>query len=417
MSSALTIYFVIYGALALGHLAVQTLFAHLDFRRQRKDAHHHGTGIDFVPFVSLVVTIYNEDLDVLHRCLRSIDHQDYPYLEVFVVDDRSSKLADPVDVLEEFQGGRFRIMLSEQNRGKRAAQRSVLDEVRGDVIMTTDSDTIIPRDGIRALVAPFAKPSVGAVTGDVKVTNKHQNLLTRLISYRYWSAFNQERAAQSYFNVVMCCSGPLAAYRRTVVDSVKDAYVSQAFLGHVCTFGDDRHMTNLILDAGYDVEYVNAATAETQAPTTIGKYLRQQVRWNKSFYREMIWTLKFAHRKHPYMAVDLVLQALLPFMLMFALGAMAYQAAVVDISHLGRYAVMLVGIALLRSAYGVYRTRDLGFLLFVAYGFLHVFLLIPTRLYALATIRRTHWGTRTSTPVPVPRPGTLASPEIVEVDG
>jgi hyaluronan synthase/N-acetylglucosaminyltransferase len=283
--------------------------------------------------------------------------------------------------------------------------------------MTTDSDTIIPRDGIRALVAPFAKPSVGAVTGDVKVTNKHQNLLTRLISYRYWSAFNQERAAQSYFNVVMCCSGPLAAYRRTVVDSVKDAYVSQAFLGHVCTFGDDRHMTNLILDAGYDVEYVNAATAETQAPTTIGKYLRQQVRWNKSFYREMIWTLKFAHRKHPYMAVDLVLQALLPFMLMFALGAMAYQAAVVDISHLGRYAVMLVGIALLRSAYGVYRTRDLGFLLFVAYGFLHVFLLIPTRLYALATIRRTHWGTRTSTPVPVPRPGTLASPEIVEVDG
>ena len=65
-------------------------------------------------------------------------------------------------------------------------------------------------------------------------------LLTRLIGLRYWSAFHQERAAQSVFDVVMCCSGPAAAYRKELVDRVKDQYVTQVFLGRRCTFGDDR---------------------------------------------------------------------------------------------------------------------------------------------------------------------------------
>jgi hyaluronan synthase/N-acetylglucosaminyltransferase len=393
MTRTLHLYLVVYGVLALGHLAVQVVLGHLDFRRQRRTL--PPPPLDWSPSVSLVVTVYNEDLSVLHRCLKSIDRQDYPRLEVFVVDDRSKNREDLMDVLEEFSSDRFHVILAAENKGKREAQRSVLDEVRGDIIMTTDSDTILPPDRVRKLVGPLAAPTIGAVTGDVRVTNKDKNLLTRLISYRYWSAFHQERAAQSFFKVVMCCSGPLAAYRRSIIDKVKDAYVSQTFLGQTCTFGDDRHLTNLVLREGYDVVFDDRAKAFTEAPETIPRYLRQQVRWNKSFYREMLWSLKFAHRKHPYLAVDLLLQGMLPFLLMLSLGAMAYQTAFVDSSHALRYVGMVVGIAVLRALYGVIRTRDIGFLLFVVYGFLHVFLLIPTRLYALATIGRTHWGTRT----------------------
>jgi hyaluronan synthase len=390
--NALTIYLLVYGVLALSHLAVQLSLGHLDYRRQKRQP---APARGWTPLVSLVVTVYNEDLSVLHRCLRSIDSQDYPRLEAFVIDDRSSNRGDLMDVLEEFASGRFRVMLPDENRGKREAQRSVLDEISGEIIVTTDSDTILPRDAVSRIVRRFTDPTIGAVTGDVRVTNKRDNLLTRLISYRYWSAFHQERAAQSYFNVVMCCSGPFAAYRRVVVDRIKDDYVRQVFLGQLCTFGDDRHLTNLILREGYRVVFDNRAVVFTQVPTTLPKYIRQQVRWNKSFYREMLWTLKFAHRRHPYLGVDLFLQAVLPFMLMVALVATAYQAIFVDISHVWKYVAMLVAIALVRAGYGLVRTRDPGFLLFVVYGFLHVFVLIPTRLYALVTMKRTHWGTRT----------------------
>jgi hyaluronan synthase/N-acetylglucosaminyltransferase len=68
-----------------------------------------------------------------------------------------------------------------------------------------------------------------------------------------------------------------------------------------------------------------------------------------------------------------------------------------------RYLAVLIGIAVLRAGYGFLRTKDPGFFLFVCYGFLHVVVLIPVRLYALATLRSTHWGTRTLHTDPKPQ--------------
>jgi len=58
------------------------------------------------------------------------------------------------------------------------------------------------------------------------------------------------------------------------------------------------------------------------------------------------------------------------------------------------YIGIVLGISLLRASYGGLRTRNARFLLFTIYGYIHIGLLIPARLYAIATIGRTHWGTR-----------------------
>jgi hyaluronan synthase/N-acetylglucosaminyltransferase len=65
-----------------------------------------------------------------------------------------------------------------------------------------------------------------------------------------------------------------------------------------------------------------------------------------------------------------------------------------DVGHLYQYLIVLVLIAIVRSLYGIYRTKDFGFLLFVIYGFMHVLLLLPVRFYALLTLKSTKWGTR-----------------------
>ena len=44
----------------------------------------------------------------------------------------------------------------------------------------------------------------------------------------------------------MCCSGPFSAYRKEIIDKVKEKYITQYFLGENCTYGDDRHLTNLV---------------------------------------------------------------------------------------------------------------------------------------------------------------------------
>ena len=387
--SLLSAYLVAYGVLALSHLGIQLLFGHLDYRRQKRLAFDPS----WTPSVTVLVPVYNENIGVLDACLGSLERQDYPDLQVLVVDDGSDNREQLLQILEQFSSGRFRVLLK-PNGGKRHSQHAVLAAANGDVVVTVDSDTVLEDGAMRAIVQRFADPEVGAVTGEVGVENRKVNLLTRLIGYRYWSAFNQERAAQSLFKVVMCCSGPFSAYRKVLINELKDEYVAQRFLGQTCTFGDDRHLTNLVLRQGYQVVFDNRAVARTQVPTTLPQYLRQQTRWNKSFYREMLVTARFAHRRHPYMGADLICQAVLPFMLITALFAMLYQAVFIDVSHLWEYGLVVAGIALVRSVYGMLRTRDPGFLTFVFYGFLHVILLIPVRLYALATLKRTGWGTR-----------------------
>ncbi|MEK9155346.1 MAG: glycosyltransferase [Patescibacteria group bacterium] len=392
----LGLFFSVYGLFALSHIIIQMIVAHSEHRKQ-----HHDEFITFhaghSASVSAVVPVFNEEPKILLQCIRALESQVWGGVEILVVDDGSmNRETLESEVYSKVRGDKVMVLLAEKNIGKRHAQKMAFDIARGDIVVTIDSDTILrsPKS-FQEIVRRFKNPKVGAVTGDVRVENAHQNILTKLISYRYWTAFHQERAAQSYFSVLMCCSGPFSAYRRSVLGQVKEAYVSQTFLGKPCTFGDDRHLTNLVLEQEWDVVFDAKAIAYTHVPNTFTQYVRQQIRWNKSFYREMFWTFKHATKHHWYLLYDLLHQCVMPFLLIAALTYVLYHVAVTGRGEfLFWYLFILVGISLLRSLYGMYRTKDKNFLLFTLYGFIHVFLLVPTRIFALSTLGQTKWGTR-----------------------
>ena len=58
------------------------------------------------------------------------------------------------------------------------------------------------------------------------------------------------------------------------------------------------------------------------------------------------------------------------------------------------YFTIMVNIALLRIIYPLHKTKDIGFVMFPIYALLHIFLLIPVRLVAIATLGFNGWGTR-----------------------
>ena len=388
MTSFIAIYFIAYGAVALVHIELQLLLSYLEYRRHRAQGYRRAT-----PSVTVVIPAYNEDPALLHRCLLSIDRQAYPDFEAIVVDDGSLNVAELLPVHDEFSSGRFCVVRQPDNGGKRRSQDVVFGLALGEVVITVDSDTVLLPDAIRTIVRRFEDPKVGAVTGNVEVINKRKNLLTRLIACRYSTACNQERAAQSYFGVVMCASGPFSAYRRSIIERVRESYINQRFLGRPCTFGDDRHLTNLVLGLGYDVVYDSQAVASTHVPDRLRGYLRQQTRWNRSFYRELLRTAKLVVTRNAYMVLDLGLQTLMPFAQLVAIGLTAYAAAT-DPSTVAQYSAIIVGVGLVRALCGMFQTRQAGVLLFVTYCVLDAFLLIPIQLYALATMRRVDWGTR-----------------------
>lgn len=395
--SFLSWFLVIYGVLALSHIAFQMILGHLEYKKQhkRKFKKYHESHVENV---SVVIPSYNEKPQILIDSIESILKQKGVEFDLFVVDDGSKNINEMNEkVYNKYEKVKnVNIIRSPENIGKRHVQKLAFDKIKSDIVVTIDSDTILQSKNIlRGIIKRFKNPEVGAITGDVRVENEKVNLLTRLISYRYWTAFHQERAAQSYFNVLMCCSGPFSAYRMSIIDKVKDKYINQKFMGNICTFGDDRHLTNLVLEEGHKVVFDTHTKVYTHVPEKMSGYIKQQIRWNKSFYREMIWTYKSINKHHWYMIYDLTMQLILPFLLITALVAMVYQVFTYqDLMHLWKYIAILVGIALIRSIYAVYRTRDIGFLLFVVYGFIHVLVLLPVRLYALLTINKIKWGTR-----------------------
>jgi hyaluronan synthase len=397
-----------YGLLTLTHLFAQINFGHRDYLNSIKESERTElptisqlrASPYFHPDVAVIIPTYNEEPQDLEQCVQSVLQQQYSKpVKVIVIDDGSPDKRGINHIREKFnETPNFFIHEFSQNKGKRHAQKYGFDFFGDsvDVVVTIDSDTVLAPDSVACLVLLFADPQVGAVTGDVRAIK--QNFLSTLIDARYWTAFNQERAAQSLFGTVLCCSGPLAAYRNSIIQDVKEAYVTERFLGEYCTYGDDRHLTNLVLEQGYTVHYERRAKAWTHVPQKIKPWLKQQTRWNRSFYRELLWTLRrvVLKRKYQnvYMIYDLIMQTTLPFLLLGCLAFVCIKSVTQTPLYLFGYATILVGVAFMRGSYAYLRTHEKMFFIFPLYAFCHIFMLVPVRMYALCTLKTTKWGTR-----------------------
>ena len=159
--------------------------------------------------------------------------------------------------------------------------------------MTVDSDTILDENALSEISRVFNDPDVGVATGNIKVKNKNDNLLTRCISAWYWTSFEIDRKSNSRYGYLQVCSGALACYRKQYVLALKDRYINQKFLGSKCSIGDDRWLTmNVQRCFGCKGVYVSNAIAYTYTPNRLLPFMKQIIRWKQSVIRESLLTFK-----------------------------------------------------------------------------------------------------------------------------
>jgi cellulose synthase/poly-beta-1,6-N-acetylglucosamine synthase-like glycosyltransferase len=341
----------------------------------------------------VVIPCFNEDQSLLEACCRSVAGQDYPGpLRVWLVDDGSRNQPALLAVYERWRERGWDIRLLDKNIGKRDAQDEAVRRATGELLVLMDSDTVLAPDAIRQAAAAFRDKQVGAVSGSIGVLNAPTNLLTRLIHHRYRLRFQVERPAQGFFTSLLCCSGPFAVYRRSLLDELWEGYLGQTFAGVPCTNGDDLHLTNLVLATGHQVLVEPRAIASTCVPRSLGQYLRQQLRWNRSFYRELRWTFDGIRSRHPYLALDVLARALLPLLLAAALLLLASEGLLVGWELLATDLSLALAMLIVTAGFLLVHGASVPFLLL--YGPLHVALLVPVRVYALVTLASPRWETR-----------------------
>ena len=123
---------------------------------------------NYFPAVSLVIAAYNEE-KVLRDKLENSLALDYPAdrLEIIVASDGST---DGTNAIVQSYADRGIILHKVVPRGgKTRALNTVIPYTRGEILILSDANTMYMSDAVRKLIRHFADPTVGAVSGDVRL--------------------------------------------------------------------------------------------------------------------------------------------------------------------------------------------------------------------------------------------------------
>lgn len=128
------------------------------------------------PLVSIVVPSYNQARD-LGATLRSVLEQDYPRLEVMVIDGGSTD--GSVEIIQSY-ADRLAYWVSEPDRGQVDAINKGLRRVSGEIVAWINSDDLyLPGTVSAAVAALLAHPQAGMVYGDGLLIDSENRLLDR----------------------------------------------------------------------------------------------------------------------------------------------------------------------------------------------------------------------------------------------
>ncbi len=364
--------------------------------------------------VTVVIPEYNEDLDILEKCVKSaVDNKPD---EIIIVSDDNRK---EVDELGRKYGAKTLNVLSLGSKvrlGKRASLALAWLVSKGDIIVQLDSDTIMKPNAIEEIVKPFADPKVAGVQGHptlFKTGEKIPYLLGQMIE------LSRDRVCRMLDGQLIVIDGKIAAYRRDFLLRYAYPFLTDSFRGRKVATADDRSLTFLANYHGFKTVYQSTAEAESAAQPTIVKFIYQQLRWARSGYLYLIKDFSSgmffkATRRYKFQNLFYLLA---PISFTFAwIQTLIANVQVVNIvalyvnSKLGipdtaialySLAVFLIGLVLTTN----FGLRGLGvdmkklgrirFVDYVALGIIGLFVLYPMFLYAFITHRDASvWLTR-----------------------
>jgi len=123
---------------------------------------------------SILVPAYNEEQSI-SSCLNSLISVVYDDKEIIVIDDASTDRT--IQAVEKFLDKGVILVRREKNGGRAAALNSGLQRATGEVIITTDADTVTPSDWLQRFKSCFEQQDVVAVGGAYQACNKDKPLI------------------------------------------------------------------------------------------------------------------------------------------------------------------------------------------------------------------------------------------------
>ncbi len=217
------------------------------------------------PSVSLLIPVYNEE-EVIVRKLENALALDYPAekLEIVVASDGSTDRT--AELVRPFISRSLRLADYPDHRGKMAVINRSAGELSGEIIVFTDASAFFPPEALRHLVAGFADPRAGAVSGAL-VLKEETAAGGKLAVDWYWrmEKFIRERESRLYSS--LGATGAIYGLRRELFSPLPED-----------TLLDDMLIPLLPVRSGWRIRFESRARAYEEGYTDLRAEFRRKVR-------------------------------------------------------------------------------------------------------------------------------------------
>lgn len=218
----------------------------------------------FEPTVTIIIPAYNEEQHIGKTITNKLA-LDYPHdkVDILVVSDGSTDHTDSIVRQYESQG--VRLLRQEPRAGKTLGLNAAIREARGEIVFFSDANSLHHPEALKKLVANFADPQVGYVTGKMLYTNPDGSVIGDGCS-AYMKYENTLRLWETRLGSIVGVDGGVDAVRRTLyipmnADQLPDFVLPLS-----------------VIDQGYRVVYEPEALLYEDALNTAEDEYRMRVR-------------------------------------------------------------------------------------------------------------------------------------------
>jgi cellulose synthase/poly-beta-1,6-N-acetylglucosamine synthase-like glycosyltransferase len=172
------------------------------------------------PKVSIVVVAYNE-ADRIEERITNLLALDYPADQLEIVIGSDGSTDDTVELARKYEPA-VRVEAFTTRRGKPAMLNDLVARVEGEIVMFADARQRFEAGTLRTIVANFADPTVGAVSGELIVQPAAGTATAGQGAAFYWRYEKFIRAAESQADSTIGATGAIYAIRRALFSPVPE---------------------------------------------------------------------------------------------------------------------------------------------------------------------------------------------------
>ena len=200
-----------------------------------------------LPTMTLMICAYNEQ-DVVAEKMQNTRALDYPkdkFRVMWVTDGSNDRTNELLTAYPEVD-----IVFSPERRGKTAALKHGLREVKTQYVALTDANTMINPGAMKEIARQFRDKTVGCVSGEKRVAPRQEGEMAAEGEGLYWRYESTLKKWDSELYSTMGAAGELYAMDPTLCRDVPD----NALL-------DDFMMSMYVVDEGHRIAYAPDAYA------------------------------------------------------------------------------------------------------------------------------------------------------------